>query len=335
MTGVLDRGRELEEQVAAYFGEHGYRVGRNVVAEGRSGARHEVDVLAEVADALTTYRVAVECKAWQEPVDQDVVSKLSWVVADLGLHKGIVVAPGGVTSGAGQAATRLGIEVWGQEEVALRLAGARPGRGGQAVLGLAPLIGPARAARAVNRSRARRFGLSGEVVVASTLVWLPTWELRLALARSEGRVRRRRMVTTVWHAYEALTGALLERRDTPVPALDLEVTGPVLGARVGEAQVVAAIRRAMGRLAEVTTEAAVARHAATLAGLGVDEGVEHVEVEAARLVHLPTHLALLRRRGAQRVVAVDARSATRSEVLGTAATTLIGVVAAALDWPAP
>ena len=85
-------GRQLEQRVAAFFATNGYATRCNEILEGRSGGRHEIDVLAEKSDALTTYRVAVECKAWQQPIEKDVVSKLHYVLSDLGLSKGIVVS---------------------------------------------------------------------------------------------------------------------------------------------------------------------------------------------------------------------------------------------------
>lgn len=336
MSEPADRGRRLEEDVASHFAAHGYRTRRNVVSEGRSGARHEVDVLAETADPLTTYRLAVECKAGREPVEQDVVSKLAWVVADLGLHKGILVAPAGATAGAARAATRLGVELWGPDEVALRLGPAGTGEPaavvGLRVLGLPAAVGPERAGRAVRRARTGLLRGARESLVASTLAWVPVWELGLTLSRSRGRGRGQE-ASRAWHAYEALAGALVEVSPAPAPAVELQVSAPVLVTRVGEGRLAGDLRRAVARLAAVTTEAAVARHEAILAEMGVPGDTEHVEVESARLIHLPAHLALLRRRDVERVVAVDARTGALSAVLGASATTAVGAVAAALGWP--
>lgn len=75
-SSAAQRGRALEQQVAAYFASHGYHVETDRVLVGRSGGRHEIDVLGDKSDALTSFRVAVEYKAWNSPIEKDVVSKL-------------------------------------------------------------------------------------------------------------------------------------------------------------------------------------------------------------------------------------------------------------------
>ncbi|MGH9066860.1 MAG: restriction endonuclease [Acidimicrobiales bacterium] len=351
MTDAADRGRELEARVAAHFAAHGYVCRSNAVLRGRSGASHEVDVLAEKVDSLTSYRVAVECKAWSVPVDQDVVSKLAWVVADLGLHKGIVVSLAGAGSGAAQAAEGLGIELWAGEEIGRRLAQAPPAPS-VVVLGQPAVVGPDRAARTARRARAGRSGRSREAVVASDLAWLPVHELALAVAArgvqevrgararrparsgpGEGRVA----VSRVWNLYEALSGSYLGATADPEPWAELEVGAVAIPPLVRSSQLVAELRRTTTRLARVATEAAVARHRAALGSLGVGvEGgrdLQEVDIEGTRLVHLPYHLCLLEGRDGERVVAVDARTGALAPVVADAATAKLRHVAEALAWP--
>ena len=92
-----------------------------MVREGRSGARHEIDVLAEKGDGLTTFSLMVECKAWDRPVDKEVLAKAAFVGADVGADKTIVVALQGATGGAALSAAELGVELWGPEELERRL----------------------------------------------------------------------------------------------------------------------------------------------------------------------------------------------------------------------
>jgi hypothetical protein len=42
-----DKGAALEQAIAAFFASSGYTVTPNMVLEGTSGGKHEVDVLAE------------------------------------------------------------------------------------------------------------------------------------------------------------------------------------------------------------------------------------------------------------------------------------------------
>ena len=94
----LNKGGELEQQVAAAFAAAGYRVQTNVVREDRNGSTHEIDVLAEKTDELLTLTVAVECKAWANPIEKDVITKFDYVRRQLGLgddHARLGVPAGG------------------------------------------------------------------------------------------------------------------------------------------------------------------------------------------------------------------------------------------------
>ena len=51
---ALDKGRELERKIEKYLQLNGYSTKRNVVLEGKSGGKHEIDVLAEKSDEVTT-----------------------------------------------------------------------------------------------------------------------------------------------------------------------------------------------------------------------------------------------------------------------------------------
>jgi len=111
----LQKGVELEQHVAAAFAAAGYRVQTNVVREDRNGTRHEIDVLAEKADDLLILTVAVECKAWVNPIEKDVITKSDYVRRQLGIGHGVVVSLNGARAGALAAARELGIIVWGPD----------------------------------------------------------------------------------------------------------------------------------------------------------------------------------------------------------------------------
>ena len=108
---TADKGRRLEAEIARLLTAGGYTARRNVVCEGRSGARHEIDVLAQKTDGLTTFSIMVECKAWDRPVDKEVLAKAAFVAADVRADKTIVVALQGATGGAelSAAQAQLGI----------------------------------------------------------------------------------------------------------------------------------------------------------------------------------------------------------------------------------
>ena len=89
--GDPGKAGNLAQAVAEYLAHHGYRVARDVSMKGRSGANHTVDVLAEKADEVTTYRLLVHTRSWDQPVDRDVVAGVHLMASDLGMSKAVVL----------------------------------------------------------------------------------------------------------------------------------------------------------------------------------------------------------------------------------------------------
>jgi len=73
---MKDKGNDLEAQIERFFASNDYETTRNVSLVGRSGGRHEIDVLAKKSDGITDFSVMVECKAWNHPIEKDIVSKV-------------------------------------------------------------------------------------------------------------------------------------------------------------------------------------------------------------------------------------------------------------------
>src|ERR1700726_3930975 len=111
------KGHRLEQQIALFLTQHGYTVLTNLRAPGRSGAIHELDVVGDKSDGLTSFRLVVECKAWTSAIDKEVVYKLAAELADQGAARGIIVTPSGWTVQAAQAAAQANIELWGPNEL--------------------------------------------------------------------------------------------------------------------------------------------------------------------------------------------------------------------------
>lgn len=107
----LEKGHQLESKIERYFIVHGYETKRNVILEGKSGGKHEVDIFASKSDDVATIRIIVECKAWAKPIEKDVVSKTHYILEDLGLEKAIIVALRGWRTGAEKSAKELGIDL--------------------------------------------------------------------------------------------------------------------------------------------------------------------------------------------------------------------------------
>jgi hypothetical protein len=269
MTTGVEQGRRLEERIGAFFEANGYRVSRNVVLEGRSGGRHEIDVLAEKSDALTTYKVAVECKAWQTPIEKDVVAKLYHVVDDLGLSKGIVVSLAGSRSGAQVAARERGIELWGTDELrhhlgevpTAQLASARAAAGRTTAWGRPVRISLEAARTALESSGKGALNLrTVERLVWMSPVWLPAFSVRISVTQPEARLLKNRLRSvSVVRVYDALSGTYLG----PAPATgweQVEVEArTALPPALHAAKVLATLRKTVDDYTRVSTQAAVER----------------------------------------------------------------------------
>ncbi|MGV1009495.1 MAG: restriction endonuclease [Dermatophilaceae bacterium] len=324
-SSAAERGHALEQQVAAYFTSHGYQVETNRVLIGRSGGRHEVDVLAEKSDALTSFRIAVECKAWNSPIEKDVVSKLHYVMTDLGLHKGIIISLAGTRSGADTAAGSLGIEVWGPDELrhhmgesvfadvdAPHQAKSGPGR----LIDGWPFAADPNCARQLAADAGKgRFGLrSLETLTWFAPLWVPAYLVHLTVAHPSARRLRQHVTSnTVVNVYEALEGQFIGRgaaAPVELPAGDVLMLKPLRR----ETQIQAALRKAVEGRHHVSAPSAVERHDAHLTGLGLPVPVHSVSVDHTSLVHLPVYAGLLQREQ-DRLVAINGSTGQISEPL--------------------
>lgn len=76
--------------------------GSNCKVLGKSGLSHQIDVLTTHSDGSHTYDTAIECKYWKQKVNKDVVMKLSSIMEDAGISKGIIVTRSGFTKGGSE-----------------------------------------------------------------------------------------------------------------------------------------------------------------------------------------------------------------------------------------
>jgi predicted helicase len=71
--------------------------GNTCIVKGKSGVRHQIDVLTAHSDGTTIHETAIECKFRKGKVNKDVVMKLVQILEDTGISKGIIVSKSGFT----------------------------------------------------------------------------------------------------------------------------------------------------------------------------------------------------------------------------------------------
>lgn len=333
---TADKGRRLEAEIARLLTAGGYTARRNVVCEGRSGARHEIDVLAQKTDGLTTFSIMVECKAWDRPVDKEVLAKAAFVAADVRADKTIVVALQGATGGAELSAAQLGVELWGPEQLERRLGRVQLAELGApraaTALGFAVAVDEARAVRLAERARGKGvLGLGAEEVAWFGLVWLPCLLLTLGCTRQVGRLRKRTRHSSVFNLYEALDGTLLEGFAVDPSIAEVEVGRHLLPPRLKQRALRAEITTTFDKWHSAVQGAARERWAQAATRLGIPLPIDALSLDDATTCVLPVYVAILRQRDSRRVVVIDGGDGTLDEPLSAVLTANLGYLTEALD----
>jgi hypothetical protein len=331
-----DAWRHLEQRVAHHFERNGYTARTNQVLRAPNGQPHEIDVLAERRDAAGTHRVAVECKAWQSPIDKDVVYKLHQEMADLGLTKGIIVSVGGFKCGARAAAEQRHIEIWGPDEIRHllgddALAGV-PLRAPATALGVPVTTTQEAAAHEIRKARGGFAGIGAEEVASVELVWVPAIELQLAITRTRpGIIREKEELIRRWLLFETLTGRLLGALDDPRTFEEVPLAGPVVRQQRSPAQIVTELRKTLGKHRNAKSDAAQASRQTAYNAVGLPGSAREFAVEAEKAVFVPFYVGSLRRKASERLVAIHAGACTRVEAVERALHDKVDLLHAARD----
>lgn len=287
--------------------------------EGRSGGRHEIDVLVKKSDGITDFSAFIECKAWNHPIEKDIVSKVSYIVRDLGLSKGIIVSLEGWRLGAEQAAKELGIDLWDGYELEKRLGQVlvselRGSGRRRRARGLAAVLDEQRAEAILARQRAGVFGK--EEIEWARLLWLPLYLFDIRLSNTAKRLigKDRVKSTRILNTYEGLAGCWVGRL-AGEPVLEEIEAENIVPARVPDRKIVTTINRECARLGQLVNQSAIERQAGKVKALGVPLPCETVTVDRATPIAWPYYVALLERKGNERLVAVNAVAGNVSEAM--------------------
>jgi len=126
LTGGPQRGPEIvkepfefksKSQLIQYLKKQGYRVKENAEVQGRSGAAHNIDILATKEEGIITHRIAIGIDVDKKPMELDRVFDFDDRAYDASIMDKVLIAVPGLTKEAMQFAERQGIRVFEVEQL--------------------------------------------------------------------------------------------------------------------------------------------------------------------------------------------------------------------------
>ena len=121
LTGGSQPSREIikepfefksKSQLIQYLERQGYTVKKNAEVEGRSGAAHNIDILATRDEGIINHRIAIGIVMGKKPIGLDKVFKFDDKVYDAGILDKVLIAVPGLTKEARQFAKHQGTRVF-------------------------------------------------------------------------------------------------------------------------------------------------------------------------------------------------------------------------------
>ena len=103
---------ESKSQLMQYLERQGYKVKENAEVKGRSGAAHNIDILATRDEDIIIHRIAIGIEVAEKPLGLDRVFDFDDRAYDAGIMDKVLIAVPGLTKEAGQFAERQGIRVF-------------------------------------------------------------------------------------------------------------------------------------------------------------------------------------------------------------------------------
>jgi general secretion pathway protein E len=120
-TGILQSGEVTERapfefksksQLAEFLKQRGYEVVESATMKGRSGADHNIDILATRDDGIVIHHIAVGVEVGQDKIGLDKVFDFDDKTYDIGIRDKVFIAVPGLTREARQFAERQRIKVF-------------------------------------------------------------------------------------------------------------------------------------------------------------------------------------------------------------------------------
>ncbi len=125
-SGALQLGKVVKRepfefksksQLMEYLELHGYEIRENAGVKGRSGAVHNIDILASKDDGIINHRIAIGIEAAEQAVALDKVFDFDDKAYDIGIQDKVLIAIPGLSREAGQFAQRQQIRVFEVKEL--------------------------------------------------------------------------------------------------------------------------------------------------------------------------------------------------------------------------
>lgn len=125
-TGILQPGEVTEKepfefksksQLVEFLKQRGYEVVENATMKGRSGAEHNIDILATRDDGIVIHHIAVGVEVGQDKIGLDKVFDFDDKTYDIGIRDKVFIAVPGLTREARQFAERQRIKVFEAKEL--------------------------------------------------------------------------------------------------------------------------------------------------------------------------------------------------------------------------
>jgi hypothetical protein len=190
------------------------------------------------------------------------------------------------------------------------------------------------AERAESRARAEARGSvvlgRQEKILGVRPAWMPVHVAWMSVAEAQRKRGRNTVVSRqVVNRYDGLTHSFLGGVPSAPVYLDLGCVA-CIGELVRPAKIAPAVMKAIDAAMKVTSDAAKARHAQKLAGLGVPWPCVGLSVERVDPTWWPLWVALLEVRGVQRLVVVDGRTGAADPRLSAVLTSAMSHVRDAL-----
>lgn len=311
-----EKGHKLEEEIEKYLQLNGYETKRNVVVEGNSGARHEIDILAEKSDLVTKIKVIVECKAWDKPIEKDVVSKAHYVQNDIGANKAIIVSLQGYRIGAKTAAEKLGVEIWGREELKNRLgtvqiAKLEQGEFKKISLGFSPTIPIQEAEHVVEESRSKRFGK--EEYIFTKLVYVPFYVIDYSYPTSVGIFGSKSASKKEQTLCDAIEGNNYSGGSTSANFREIEITAPIIAAKVQGAKLQKEVEKAREEYEKYSTKSAREKRMQKIEKILGRVRTHKINIDKITEIYYPFYAGLLKKDELNIWIAVDAVTGKKSK----------------------